>query len=104
MIVLSSVISLQLKATNSEQEQSLKDQLHRVQEQAQQQMQEVTAQLQTKTATLGEKERESSELRIKLEGDIGSLQALLQTRSEELQSAEKTVHEVCAVPSTFPNS
>ena len=76
------------------QEKELKDTLHRVQEEAQKQLDEVNGSLHSRSAELKEKERELGELKLKLEGEIASLQQQLVVKSEELQGAQETITEV----------
>ena len=76
------------------QEKELKDSLQRVQEEAQKQLEVVNNHLQTRSGELKEKERELGEVRLKLEGEVASLQQQLVVKGEELQAAQKTVTEV----------
>ena len=76
------------------QEKELKDTLQRVQEEAQKQLEEVNDSLQSRSAELKEKERELGEMKLRLEGEVASLQQQLVVKSEELQNAQKTVTEV----------
>ena len=84
----------QTKARSTMQEKELKDSLQRIQEEAQKQLEEVNGHLQSRSAELKEKEKELGEVKFKLEGEVASLQQQLVLRSEELQTAQKTVSEV----------
>lgn len=77
------------------QEKELKDTLQRVQEEAQKQLEEVNGSLQSRSAELKVKEKELAELKLKLEGEVASLQQQLVLKGEELQGAQKTITEVC---------
>ena len=84
----------QSKTRSSLQEKELKDSLQRVQDEAQKQLEVVNSQLQTRSGELKEKERELGEVRLKLEGEVASLQQQLLVRGEELQTAQKNITEV----------
>ena len=84
----------QSKTRSSLQEKELKDSLQRVQDEAQKQLEVVNSQLQTRSGELKEKERELGEVRLKLEGEVASLQQQLLVRGEELQAAQKNITEV----------
>jgi predicted nucleic acid-binding Zn-ribbon protein len=86
--------SLQSKTRSSLQEQELKDSLQRVQDEAQKQLEVVNGQLQSRSGELKEKERELGEMRLKLEGEVASLQQQLLVRGEELQAARSNITEV----------
>ena len=85
----------QAKSSSAVQEKELKETLQRVQDEAQKQLEVVNVQLQARLAEVKEKERELGEVRQKMEREIASLQQQLVLRNEELQSAQKTVTEVC---------
>ena len=93
MFIIDSLIP-QAKASSAIQEKELKETLQRVQDEAQKQLEVVNVQLQGRLTEVKEKERELGEVRQKMEGEIASLQQLVM-RNEELQSAQKTVTEVC---------
>ena len=84
----------QSKARSSLQEKELKDSLQRVQEEAQKQLELVNGQLLSRSGELKEKEKELTEMRYKLEGEVASLQQQLLARGEELQTAQKNITEV----------
>ena len=94
MFIIISLIP-QAKSSSAIQEKELKETLQRVQEEAQKQLEVVNVQLQGRLTEVKEKERELSELRQTMEGEVASLQQQLVVRNEELQSAQKTVTEVC---------
>lgn len=54
----------------------------------------VNGQLQSRSGELKEKERELGEVRLKLEGEVASLQQQLLVRGEELQAAHNNITEV----------
>ena len=93
-IPLTIAFSPQSKTRSSLQEKELKDSLQRVQEEAQKQLEVVNSQLQSHSGELKEKERELVEVRVKLEGEVASLQQQLLARGEELEAANKNITEV----------
>ena len=54
----------------------------------------MNSQLQSRSGELKEKERELGEVRLKLEGEVASLQQQLLVKGEELQAAQNNITEV----------